>query len=199
MILDSGIESILKCWNILSSHDTPRIKNLIPDPELRKIALILQFTLPGAPVIYYGEELGMSGKDDPCNRGPMEWNLVNEENEYLKFYKKLIDLKKKNISLQYGDFLALDTSETLAFCRQTNNLEDLIVVIVNPGEKEVREIISIPEYRLMNWEKMEDKFSGNKFSIFCGLINITIPPKSCYILSPIIPSKEGYSPYKRIK
>jgi cyclomaltodextrinase len=41
---------------------------------------VLQFTLPGAPNIYYGAEVGMTGGGDPENRAPMRWDLMRDDN-----------------------------------------------------------------------------------------------------------------------
>lgn len=199
MVQDAGIESILKCWTILSSHDTARLKELVPDPKLRKLALVLQFTLPGAPVVYYGEELGMTGKDDPLNRGPMEWQLLQPHNEEYGFYQKLIAFRNAHPAVQYGDFVALDTKTLMAFMRKTHLVRDTVVVVVNPTNQPVAESVSVPEYRLMNWAKVEDWSKEKQFVVFCGIIKVEVPAKSCYILTPLIEETGGYSPYKRIK
>jgi glycosidase len=69
--------SLIRSWNILSSHDTPRIANILPLESQRLVAFGLQFFLPGIPVLYYGEEVGMSGGADPANRLPMDWSAVD--------------------------------------------------------------------------------------------------------------------------
>ncbi len=199
MIDDSGIEKILQCWTILSSHDTPRMKELLPDPKLRELAIILQFTLPGAPVVYYGEELGMTGGEDPKNRGPMEWDTFTSDNNDLKFYRNMIQLRKKFASLQYGDFVLLESDEVFAFCRKTHLVKDTVIVLLNPQDKIVKTTLLIPEYRLMNWSKLQDALSEKKVDIFCGMMRIEMPPKSCYVLYPVTDDSNCYNPYKRVK
>ena len=60
-----GLKGLLCSWNMLSSHDTPRLITSLGDAEKARLALLMQFTLPGVPLIYYGEEIGMEGGADP--------------------------------------------------------------------------------------------------------------------------------------
>ena len=62
IIGDAGVEPMLKSWLMLDNHDTYRLATSVPDPTRRRLAQVLQFTLPGSPNIYYGTELGMSGR-----------------------------------------------------------------------------------------------------------------------------------------
>jgi glycosidase len=64
----------------------------------------LQFTLPGAPNIYYGAEVGMTGGPDPENRSPMRWDLMHSDNAELVWMKQLIALRKAHRALRVGDF-----------------------------------------------------------------------------------------------
>jgi hypothetical protein len=73
---DAGIEHMLQSWIYLDNHDTPRLATTLPDVAQRRLAQVLQFTLPGAPNLYYGSELGMTGGDDPEMRAPMRWDLA---------------------------------------------------------------------------------------------------------------------------
>jgi len=85
---------------VLGSHDTERIAELVPDVSSRKLAAFLQFTLPGSPVIYYGDEAGLSGGRDPMNRLPFPWG--EEDKALAEFYRQLAALKNENAPLQKG-------------------------------------------------------------------------------------------------
>ena len=74
IIDDAGIEPMLKSWLLLDNHDTPRLATVLPESSQRKLAQMLQFTLPGSPNLYYGSELGMIGGNDPEMRAPMRWD-----------------------------------------------------------------------------------------------------------------------------
>jgi cyclomaltodextrinase len=67
---------MLKSWIYLDNHDTPRLATTCPMRAQRRLAQVLQFTLPGSPNLYYGSEVGMTGGDDPEMRAPMRWDLV---------------------------------------------------------------------------------------------------------------------------
>lgn len=68
-------------WNFLSNHDLPRLYSVISDKQHYRLALALLFSLPGTPVVYYGEEIPLEGQGDPLNRRCMEFQLLNESGE----------------------------------------------------------------------------------------------------------------------
>ena len=70
--------------------------------KLSKIAAVLQYTLPGIPCLYYGDEAGMYGCRDPFNRGAYPWG--KEDSELIEFYKKLGSLRAENIAFNGGEF-----------------------------------------------------------------------------------------------
>ena len=114
--------------NILSTHDTPRALTALVDPtdadraelakrhmdaptrsralRLLRMAAFLQFTLPGAPCIYYGDEAGMDGYRDPFNRKFYPWGAEDEPLQ--AFYTALARLKKESPALRRGDVTVLE-------------------------------------------------------------------------------------------
>jgi len=200
MITDAGIENILKSWMILDNHDTPRLKNMLPETWQQQMAQLLQFTLPGSPNLYYGTELGMSGGDDPEMRAPMRWDLVDDSNESLAWTKKLIELRKQNRALRVGDFSLLTTTNLLAFERYTDKVEDTVVVIINPSSESVTESVMIANSSLMNWTHMQFLMGDTGQTILhkSSLLNVMVPAQSFMVLKPDVTAKGGYTPYKRI-
>ena len=130
---------VLLCnMNLLSTHDTPRILTALVDdfegsraeyasrklsPHQREqakklfmLSAFLQYTLPGSPSIYYGDEAGMEGHKDPFNRRTYPWG--KEDTELLARFKGMGRLRKSNPALRLGDirfFCAEDGK--LGFCR----------------------------------------------------------------------------------
>lgn len=198
MVDDAGLDNLLKSWLLLDNHDTPRIANQIPDIRNRRIAQVLQLTLPGSPVIYYGSELGMEGQGDPENRAPMRWDLVKPGNADLAWIRKLIVLRKRHPALKYGDFMALDTSALLGFTRTTGQIRDAVVVLINPTETEVTETFPVRIGRIMSWGAVTDLLSGEQFRIINGIMTTTVPARGIRILTPVTAPNHGYSPYTRI-
>ena len=111
------------CMNLLGTHDTPRILTALVDDfegsreeqaqrrlsrnqfevarERLLAAAFLQYTLPGSPSLYYGDEAGMEGHKEPFNRRPYPWG--REDWEFLQHYKRLGQLRKAHPALRLGD------------------------------------------------------------------------------------------------
>lgn len=189
-------KNIYGCWNILDSHDTPRLATVLPDKKLRKLAIVLQFTYPGVPMVYYGTEIGMEGGPDPENRAPMIWDEKLWDNELRDFYKKLISLRRKEIALKVGAFEVLN-DEPLVFFRRAPHVLDSIVVAVNKDEY-TKVCLSIPDGRLLSGTPFLDLFTGEEFWIVGGVLKIDIPEKGFRILRVTNKIKRGYDQYKRI-
>ena len=199
MIEDTGIEEMLKSWILLDNHDVKRISTSLPDRADQRIAQVLQFTLPGSPNLYYGSELGMQGADDPCNRAPMRWDLLNEQNEVYRWTKKLIHLRKESRALKIGDYRKLLSDKLIAFERCTEKVDETLLIIVNPSDQVIKEMILVPDSKLMNATKLVDLLGTEKLqTIHSGLLSIEIAPKSALLLKPQTAPEDGYSPFKRI-
>jgi cyclomaltodextrinase len=196
-IYDSGMK-ILKSWNMLSSHDSARIKNIFGNKW--KLALIMQFTLPGSPLIYYGEEIGMEGDHDPFCRGVMEWEKVNENNETLKFYMKLIDLFNNSIALKKGKYYEVisNDEEILAYYRKYNSIRDGKLIVINPTNEEKDIQLYFEESLLLDAMHLFDHFSDNELYIEMGSVKGKLPPKSFGIFHMKEKEYRTYSAYKRL-
>lgn len=122
-------------WNLIDSHDTPRfLSECNNDIKPMKSAIAFQFTYVGVPYIYYGDEIGMNGEQDPFNRRCMIWDKEKWNFEIFDLYKKLIEIRKNNLELIYGSYKELMCQDNIiAFER---NLNDKIVVIINNSDEE---------------------------------------------------------------
>ncbi|MCK4658234.1 MAG: glycoside hydrolase family 13 protein [Phycisphaerae bacterium] len=199
MIDDTGLESVLKSWLILDNHDLPRLKTALAEPWQRRMAQVLQFTLPGSPCVYYGVEVGMEGGDDPRQRGPMRWDLVNDDNPGLQWMRKLIALRRNSRALKIGDFRLLDSEKLLGFMRRTDRVAETTVIIANPSAKPITEVMPLPESKLANWEILRDQLTDAETRIRAGTIRITVPAQTIRVLQPAIRDTREYSPYKRVQ
>jgi glycosidase len=166
--------------NLVASHDAPRVATSLYNPgkykynakpeddasykidkpgattrKIQKMLLIHQFTFVGAPHIYYGDEVGMWGADDPDCRKPMIWqdidyeaethhlldkerktDSVQQDIELKQFYKTLINIRKNNPALTFGEIeflLADDENRLLAYAR--NYKDQTIIAVFNKSEK----------------------------------------------------------------
>jgi|GEM_PF-118975 len=199
MVREAGTDNLLKSWLMLDNHDTPRLATALPDPTQRRLAQLLQFTLPAAPNLYYGGEIGMTGGDDPAMRAPMRWELVTDDNPELIWTRKLIQLRKAHRALRVGDFRLVTSEKLFAFERYTDRARDTVVVVANPGSQPVSETVMVANSKLMNIWMMVDPLSGEKTRITNGLLELTLAPGAVKLLVPELSPGGGYSAYKRVQ
>ncbi|MBR5246199.1 MAG: glycoside hydrolase family 13 protein [Clostridia bacterium] len=102
--------------------------------ELLKCAVALQYTLPGVPSVYYGDEAGLEGYKDPFNRGCYPWG--NENKELLDFYKTMGKIRTENAVFNKGYFSPVSSMlGCVAYRRHDENGN--IMVIVNRNEHSI--------------------------------------------------------------
>lgn len=209
--------------NLVDSHDTERISSIIKNPDRnydrdgnsgnenydpskpnsneyqkQKLIAAFQMTYLGAPMIYYGDEVGMWGADDPHCRKPMVWDdkiyddeMIDENSGFkkgfgsykvfqnkdlLSTYKKLIAIRNSSKTLQIGsvEFLTEIISEKLfGFTREFEN--EKIYVIFNLSDKE--ELLELPSYNYMDLYNNFEIKSNNK--------SLILVPNSFVILKEI--------------
>lgn len=99
--------------------------------SMMKMASLIQFTLPGVPSVYYGDEIGMQGMKDPFNRACMDWENKNEE--LLKWYKRLGQIRNGAKALIDGEFVpAFCENSAIAYERISG--ENRILVAINNND-----------------------------------------------------------------
>ena len=147
-------------FNLLDSHDVPRFLTLCGgNVKKMKLAAVFLMTYIGAPVIYYGDEVGMMGGEDPDCRRTMIWNKNQQNIDLLNFYKKIIKLRRESLALRRGNFKCLYQQGGLyCFSRQLN--EEKIVVALNNSDKNEEIKISLPEIETGKRLKVKDIFTG---------------------------------------
>lgn len=118
-------------WAFCSNHDIPRLLTECGgDAERAKLALFLTAVLGGNMSVYYGDELGMEGADDPDNRGALVWSRCNQN--ICEFYRQLIHLK--TTTLQELKLTRVIQREHLSIYLKAKNDHDLLAVITRPAE-----------------------------------------------------------------
>jgi glycosidase len=128
-------EVVASQLNLLDSHDSPRFHSLVGgDRASYRLAVLLQTTLPGAPCIYYGDEVGLPGGIDPdCRRGfpaEAEW-----DRELLAFVRGALALRHAEPALRRGGFSILGAAgRAMAFQRAVG--DQALLVALNAGESQ---------------------------------------------------------------
>lgn len=129
--------------NLFDSHDTPRFLTAVGgDRSALKLAWLTLFTYPGAPCIYYGDEIGLEGGHDPDCRRSFPWERQRWDQELLSFAKTCIAMRKIHPALRRGQFQVLyaDT-ESVVFARW--NGEETWLVALNAANQANRIRISL--------------------------------------------------------
>ena len=184
--------------NMLGTHDNPRILTMLganPSSPLetrtqranyrmspaeyergsRRLmtGAILLYTFPGSPTIFYGDEAGMEGFEDPFNRGTFPWG--KEDQTLLGLFRKLGRLRNSRPSLQKGDITyVLAKNHCLAYTRVWEN--ETTLVVLNTGEEPVD--VEFP------WAEpyATDVVLGQLFNTPFGQLQITVPPLDGMVL-----------------
>ncbi|MEW5825973.1 MAG: glycoside hydrolase family 13 protein [Candidatus Bipolaricaulota bacterium] len=142
------VASVLSIWHsytedgnaasmtLLGSHDKPRFLTLC-DGDRRRLLLAATFlfTFPGAPAIYYGDEIGMQGGEDPDNRRPFPWQPERWDDELLSRTRALALLRRRSDALRRGD-LAFGMTEGRALTMERRTPEEMVVVALNADPKD---------------------------------------------------------------
>jgi len=124
--------------NLIASHDTERFLTMCGGHKAGlarfKLATLLQLTLPGAPGMYYGDEIGMEGGHDPDCRRAFPWDQPESwRADVLDMVKTLAHLRRSHPPLRHGDFyLAWQGESAFAFLRRHEGQR--VLVLVNRGE-----------------------------------------------------------------
>jgi len=106
-------------FTLLGSHDPARALTVMgEDKSALRLALLFQMTYPGAPCVYYGDEIGLTGGHDPLNRGSMPWQKPETWNhELFEYTRRLIHLRREHAALRRGSYQELYAGDGVyAFC-----------------------------------------------------------------------------------
>ena len=107
-------ENLHAMYLTLGTHDTRRLVNIMEgNMDKVRLAFLLQFAMPGAPAIYYGDEVGLEGEKDPDNRRAFPWDEGEWNHELRAFVKKLISLRKDMPALHQGNMQTIYTHDEL--------------------------------------------------------------------------------------
>ena len=193
--------------NLIDSHDTERaLWTLTPGQDTRadkefnaanlengkrrlRIASLIQYTMPGAPTVYYGDEVGVTGDDDPDDRRTYPWRETggSPDNALLSHYKSLANLRRSTPAMTDGDLRMLltdDQAGTVAYGRKSGN--SAVVVVINQSES--AQTLSIPLSGFIpNGVRLTSRYavgneSGLSYSVTNGSIQVPVAGLSATIL-----------------
>jgi cyclomaltodextrinase / maltogenic alpha-amylase / neopullulanase len=142
--------------NLLDSHDTPRfLTSAGGDLSSLQLASTFLLTYPGAPCIFYGDEIGIRGRQDPECRQPFPWDESNWNHDLLEYVKTLVRIRKSHPSLRWGDYERIQASDGVyAFARSLEH--ERVIVALNAAEEPRNLSLSSGE----NGQKRKDVIFG---------------------------------------
>ena len=156
----------LALLNLVGSHDTPRVLTAAGgDTRRARLAFVLLMTYPGAPCIYYGDEIGLSGGNDPDCRGAMIWDKGRWDQDTRNLVKQLVALRKSTFALRSGELrflLAEPGSSVCAYVRQRR--DECIVIVLNAGSEPVKTVVPLNSL-LAEGANLTDVLSTGRYEV----------------------------------
>ena len=124
----------LRMFNQLDSHDTARFKSLLGKDVARlPLAVVWLFSWPGVPCIYYGDEVGVDGNNDPFCRKPFPWDPALQDGDLLDLYKRMSKLRKAHQALRYGGCQVIYAEDNVVVFVRVYK-QQRVLVAINRGE-----------------------------------------------------------------
>jgi cyclomaltodextrinase len=163
---------------LVDSHDTERILTRMGnDVKKTRLAYLFQFAYPGAPAIYYGDEIGLGGGKDPACRGAFIWDEASWNTQLRDFIKQLVLLRKQNQSLRRGDFLWLEENtiaNCIIFLRKSD--DDCVLVIINASGVDIKSSLNVEKTAWNNGKVVKDLLNPvSQYSVENHSIEIDLP------------------------
>lgn len=151
------------------SHNKLSDYDYLKGVSMMKLASLIQYTLPGVPSLYYGDEAGMQGMKDPFNRACFPWDNINKE--LYKWYKRLGEIRRGCKAFKEGSFEPLYAADgAIAYVRRSE--ENSVLTAVNNSNSELQIPVG---------EEWDNSYSFFEFSSKNGIL--TLPPYQFALLS----------------
>ncbi len=173
-------------FTLLGSHDPARALTIVGEDESAlRLALLFQMTYPGAPCLYYGDEIGLKGRHDPLNRQGMPWHQPESWNRaLLEYTRRLISLRREHGALRRGSYRELYARDGLyAFVRELQG--ECLITVFNVNRRSVKLEIStaaLPELR----GEFYDALSGRSAQVeHQQLTGHDLPARSGAVFRPL--------------
>lgn len=188
------LPALLHSWNMLASHDTPRLKTLLRgDITAIKLAYFVQMTFAGVPFIYYGEENGMEGGADPDCRRPMVWDSSAWDMSIREWVHMLIQARQTHRALWAGDVRMVADGldeHVLMYVRHTEVAEEFALAVANMGPHTYQRRAMIPYSRFYHDLPLKNLLPPyDVLHSSAGSLEIKLPSGACAIYVPQEPFK----------
>lgn len=162
-------------YNLLGSHDEARFLTLASgDRDRLRLATLFQMTYPGAPSIYYGDEIGMVGGPDPDCRRAFPWDRTRWDEELRADFRRFVALRHEHPVLRYGRFTTLYAKGWVyAFLRQDD--EETFVVVMNAGNAATEVEIDLEDHVPQN-VRFDEIWGAGSVTAQDGALKVSLEP-----------------------
>lgn len=162
--------------NFLSSHDVARFGTRAGgDIWKTYLGLFVQMTYVGTPTIYYGDEYGMLGVNDPDNRRTFDWSQGTTANSAVALTQKLINIRNQFPALRTGSFMTLitdDTNRIYSYGRFDNT--NRIAVVLNNDSIGHTATVPVWQLSMTNGSTVTDQITGTVYTVQNGTVTVTV-------------------------
>ena len=199
-------EAFYAMMNLVGSHDTTRVLSFldgIGDDRAQKdeasafptyeatsdaakkrqyLVALMQFTYAGAPTIYYGDEIGMVGSDDPDDRRAMEWGKGNKE--LVTWYATLAAIRAQHDVLRTGSVEPIVVNDSvMGYVRR--DADEVMIILVNNATSDKEVTINLAEINV-DADTLTDLLTNEAATIAEGKLTVTVPAVNGVILSDTV-------------
>ncbi|MBP3677074.1 MAG: starch-binding protein [Agathobacter sp.] len=199
-------EAFYAMMNLVGSHDTSRVLSFLDGvdddrnqkdeahafPTYEKtsdaakkrqyLVALMQFTYAGAPTIYYGDEIGMVGSDDPDDRRAMEWGKGNKE--LVTWYATLAAIRAQHDVLRTGSVEPIVVNDSvMGYVRR--DADEVMIILVNNATSDKEVTIDLAEIKV-DADTLTDLLTNKAATIANGKLTVTVPAVNGVILSETV-------------
>jgi glycosidase len=176
----------LASLNLVDSHDTDRVLTVANNDTTRqKLTLAFQMTYLGPPMIYYGDEVGITGEEFKSCRQSMIWDEEKQDKDLLDWYQKLIGIRQDNPALRTGDFELVikdAVKNSYAFSRQTE--DNKLLIVFNNSNQQAKLNFALEEVGIRT-EKLLELISEREYITSDQRLEVVMDPYSVEIYKAI--------------
>ena len=168
--------------NLMDSHDTARtLWTVDGDESALRLCTLMQMTLPGAPCIYYGDEIGMTGATDPECRAAFPWHDRDGWNhDLLDFFRRAIALRRAHPVLRTGSVQTLYADHGIYACLRAED-DDAAVVVYNTRQSAVQ--MSLSKFDAWEGKTFRGVWNGKYHTVRQGALHeLEIPARDALVL-----------------
>ncbi|MEQ8848619.1 glycoside hydrolase family 13 protein [Botrimarina sp.] len=168
--------------NMLDSHDMARLSWITQDKSAVRLCVLFQMTMPGAPCLYYGDEVGLTGGPDPECRRAFPWHDESQwDYDLLKFYRRAVALRRAHETFRVGRLCTLKAEGPIyAFSRELGDSRSVAVFNASTERQTVRlELPSRVEKRLQQVWPLE---THEEHTVDGTSLSCTVPARDAIVL-----------------